>query len=44
MTIHVDLQDPVANLITLSFREKILIGKRDLVGDRDVGALKLGVF
>jgi len=44
ITIHVDLENPVTNLISLTLLKHVLLGQRDLVWNRNVSALEVGVL
>ena len=44
IAIHVDFEDPVTNLISLSLLKHVLLGQRDLVRNRNIGALEVGVL
>lgn len=41
--VHVDLQDPVTNLVTLVLAQEVLLGQHDVVRGWNVGVLKLRV-
>lgn len=44
VAVHVDLKDPVTDLVALGLRKQVLLGQRNLVGRRDVCAFELGVL
>ena len=41
--VHVDLENPVADLVSLGRRNQVLFGQRDVVGRRNIGSLKVSV-
>lgn len=44
VAVHVDLEDPVTNLISLGLREQVLLGQWDLIRNWDVSVLELSVL
>jgi len=41
--VHVSLQDPVANFVTLIGREQVLFGERDLIRRRNISFFEVSV-
>jgi len=43
-TVHVDLENPITDLISLRLRKQVLLWQRNLIGHWDIGSFEIGVL